>query len=300
MFRSVINRGRVLGLTIILATVAAELELVQSCPAGDATKAAPKPLSLNSLSMEVEALQALNHFGFDEAQLQKVQQCAAETVQQQKPRKAGKASKEFREKLQKLHRALKEATDDDLIAQLSESLAELQEKENPTLDDRVEPTEAARQRATDVRRLLRPSQLASYLGQIAGSVVDPVEGLLQALTEVRSLGEKEWQEEQSGIAEDIGRSVAGLDVVKAKRITDQVAALLARSRGLSKTDFAGQESDLEKAARGIIGNVTPAEVLQHRVDLDLATLLANPRLAQACRARLRSSAESKTQATNKK
>jgi hypothetical protein len=299
MFRSIPKRAGAINLTVLLAALVAHLGLVLPAPAQDTTKPAKKSLSLSSLSMEVDALQALDHFGFDKAQLLKLKQWAAQTVPQDKPRKAAKVSKEFREKLQQLHRALQDAKDDDLIEKLTEAVGELQDKENPVLDDRVEVTEKALKLAAELRRLLRPRQLASYLGQIADSLPDPLEGLLEALDEGRSLSEGEWKEQKVQIADDIGRSVAGLDRVKAKRVSDRVATLLTRARTLTKTEFQKQEADLEKAARDIVGNVTAEEVLKQRFDLDLANLLANPRLAQACGARLRLAVESKGQARRK-
>src|SRR6202040_1680358 len=121
-------------------------------------------------------------FNFTKTQLEKLQQMAVGTAPKDQKRKAGKASKEFREKLQALRKALisapegwSAARDDDRINKLSGELEALRDKENPVLDDHVDMTEAARKRAADALRLLRPSQLAFYVGHIADSIDDPLD-----------------------------------------------------------------------------------------------------------------------------
>jgi hypothetical protein len=70
-------------------------------------------------------------------------------------------------------------------------------------------------------------------------------------------------------------------------MNDQVGALLQQARGLSKADFTKQLPELKKSARKIVGDVSALDVLRHQVEIDLATLLSNPRLPNAIRARMK-------------
>jgi hypothetical protein len=262
-------------------------------------KAAPKTITLNSLSMEVNALQTLHQLRLDKTQLEKLQKWAEESAAKDQQRKPGKASAEFRDKLTALRKALQDAKDGDLIAKLTDEVAALEEKEKPTLDDRVETTDAARKRAAEAYRLLKAGQAAAYLGQIADSVIDPIDQFLDALEEVRGMNEEDWKDQRSEIAESISRAAVGLDEAKAKRISPQIAALLTRARGLSKAEFQKQAGELESAAQKILGDISPEVVLRHQLELDLASLLSNPRTPQACRALLRVNGEVKTPTAKK-
>jgi hypothetical protein len=245
-----------------------------------------KTLPLNTLSLEVEALQTLHQFNFTKTQLEKLQPMAVGTAAKDQKRKAGKASKGFREKLQTLRKALMDAKDDERISKLGDELDALRDKEKPVLDDHVDITEAAGKRTAEAFRLLRPSQLAFYIAHIADNIDDPLDHLIESLDDARAMTEEEWKEQRDEIAEDVSRLAVGLDPVKSKAMSDQIGSLLARAHKLTKFDFQKQQPDLTKAARNIIGDISAVDVLRHQVEVDLATLLSNPRLPQALRARL--------------
>jgi hypothetical protein len=257
------------------------------CLAQEVPKTAPPALSLNSLSMEVSALQILYRFNFTKAQMDKLQQLSVGTVQKEQKRKPGNASKDYRAKLQALNKALADAKDDDRIGKLTRELEIMGDKENPSFDDGVEITDAARKRAADAFRLLKPSQLALYIAQVADNVSDPEEWLVASLEEVRALNDEEWQDRRDEIAADISRAVVGLDPAKSKLVSDQVSALLARARTVSRAEFPKRQVDFKKAARKIVGDLAAMDVVRHQVEVELAALLSNPRLPQALRARLK-------------
>jgi hypothetical protein len=265
------------------------LALLQAMPCGAQEPAKPQTsqLSLNTLSLEVGALQSLYELNLTKPQLEKLNQLASGAALKDQKRTPGKASKEYREKLQALRKALMNAKDSDAIDKLQDELEILGEKENPTIDDRVQVTETARKRAADAFRLLRPSQLAFCIARVAADVFDPVERLVESLEEVRAMTDEEWKEQRSDIADEISASVAGSDSVKVQKVSADVNALLHKARGLSKAEFQKQQPELQKAARKIIGDVTPLDVVRRQVELDLANLLSNPRLPQALQARLK-------------
>jgi hypothetical protein len=295
MFRFILNRA--------FLTLAAGLMCFVHAPCITAqqgeVKAPAKTITINSLSMEVNALQSLHQLQLDKGQLEKLQKWAEESIQKDQQRKPGKASAEYREKMAALRKALQEAKDGDLIARLNDEVDALHKKEKPTVDDRVEITEAARKRVSEAYRLLKVGQIAAYLGQVADSVNDPIDRLQDALEDVRNMNEEDWQAERNEIADDISRIAVGLDPAKTKKMSTQIAALLARSRGLSKAEFQKQQADLEAAALKIVGDISPEIVLRHQVELELATLLSNPRTPMACRALLKTTTETKTPPSKK-
>ncbi|CEF49323.1 unnamed protein product [uncultured bacterium] len=257
-------------------------------------KTPPKTITINSLSMEVNALQALHQLQVSESQLNQLQKWAEESMPKDQQRKPGKASKEYRDKLQELRKALQDAKDGDLIAKLVGEVDALHEKEKPTLDDRVEITEAARKRAVEAYRLLKPGQVAAYLGQIADSIHDPRDLLLDALEDVRNMNEEDWKDQRGEIADEISRAAVGLNAAKAKAMSAQIAVLLTRARGLSKAEFQKQHAEIESAASKLIGDISPEVLLRNQVEVDLAMLLSNPRTPQAARALLKVTSQAKT------
>jgi hypothetical protein len=301
MLRSISIRATLvrLSLAFLLGLVGLCQTFPCSAQTGDAKAAPKKTITLNTLSMEVNALQALGQFQLDKGQLERIQKFGEESAQKERTRQPAKASKEYRDKMVALRKALQDAKDGDLIEKLNDEVDALHEKEKPTLDDRVDITDAARKRATEAYRLLKPGQIAAYLGRIAESVADPLDRLLDATEDVREMKDDEWKAQGNEIADDISRIAVGLDAVRSKRVSEQVSAFLARARGLSKVEFQKQQGELEKAARKIVGDI-PAEVLlRNQVELDLATLISNPRLPQASRAMIKLFSEPNSQTSKK-
>ena len=222
MFRSIHSHTFLLRSTAVL--FAGLLGLCQALPGaaqtGDDKKPAPKVITLNSLSMEINALHALQQFQFDKEQLEKLQKWAADSPPKEQTRKPAKVSKEYREKMLALRKALQDPKDNDLIQKLSEELDTLHDKEKPTLDDRVESSEAARKRAVEAYQLLKPTQLGFYFGRIAENVVDPLDRLLDAIEDVRELNAEEWKEQRDEIAADVGRLAAGVDGSDHPRVSE--------------------------------------------------------------------------------
>jgi hypothetical protein len=237
--------------------------------------------------MEVNALETLHQLRLNNTQLEKLRLWAKETAQPPRQREPGKGSKEFRAKLQEKRAALVSDNDNELIDQLGDQLNELREQEEPTTDDGVDMTPAARQRAPEAFALLKANQLAGYVALVADAVPDPLNLLRAAFSEVRQLKGSAWREKRDEIADEVSRLVVGLDVDKADRVNDRVAALLIRVRSLTNEEFAKQQPDLDQAAAKIVGDVGALEVLRHYVEFDLANLLSNPRLAAALDARLK-------------
>jgi hypothetical protein len=285
MLARVVTRGISICSAFLFATLAglpANARILAQEPAND--KPAPQSISVTDLSLEVSSLQALSNLQLDKDQLEKVLSWSVTTGNTVQSRKEAKVSKEYRNKLVELCSALKAAVDTDQIAKLKDELDKLQEKENPTLDDQVLITSSARDRVAEAYRLLKPSQMASYVGQIADSIEDPVDTLLAAVQEARSMDDAEWKELRDFYAKEIYLVVAGPQNAEANPVPEQIADFLDRGRRIAKADLEKQSDGLKAAATKIIGPVSAEVVLRNRVQLDVAKLLSNPRTPQACRA----------------
>ena len=66
--------------------------------------------------------------------------------------------------------------------------------------------------------------------------------------------------------------------------------LLIQVRALTEDEFKAQRGEWEKAARQIIGEVSPFEVMRHQLEYALAELLSNPRLEAALELRFKTQA----------
>jgi hypothetical protein len=243
-------------------------------------------LTLNELSMEVVALQVLHQFQFTPAQMQKLRKLARETASDVGAREIVKASAEFQRTLASLRAALAEADKPGHIQELQEKIDKLRDAEKIELDDAVEVSEAAVQRAPEVLRGLSARQVATFVALYGEEFPDPLERLLEAIPKVRGLAEKEWKQLRDEVSEEVGRLVAGLDEDKAGEVSNQVVQLLIQARALKEAEFKKEQAELERTARDLVGNAGPLQVLQHVVERALAELLSNPRLAAAIDLRL--------------
>jgi hypothetical protein len=261
------------------------LPLVTLCLAG--CQVAPAKLSLNDLSMEVNALYIIYQLQLTPDQLRALAKLAPETAGDAEARETPKAGEAYRRVLTKLREALADPKDDDQIADLVEELDERHEKEAPHLDDGVTLTDGARKRTPEFLRLLSARQLRGYLESIGDEVSDPLETLREALDRVRGMSGDEWRDFRRIVGPQVGSLVAGLDAERANRVSDRVVQWLIGVRALSDAEFKAQRAELEAEARKLVGDVGPLEVLRHFVEHDLAELLSNPRLAAAVAARLK-------------
>jgi hypothetical protein len=268
---------------VLLAMLGASL--ASQAPADQPAKG--KPASLNELSMEVAALQTLYQFRFTPAQLETLKAMGKETSQEAGARTAAKVSEGFRKSLIDLRDALVDSRDDERIDKLQEQREKLRDTENPELDDGIEITDEAREKAPEVLKQLSARQVAGFVALYGDQFPDPVERLLEAVGRVRGLDAKQWKQIREDVADDVGRLTAGLDTEKAAGAFDQVVQLLIQVRALNDAEFKNQRPALEKKARQIVGKVGPFDVMRNVAEQVLAELLANPRLAAAIDARLR-------------
>ena len=261
--------------------------LFRSLPASAEEPKKTTNLSVNELSLEVAALQAIYQFDFTKAQLETLKKFAKETAPEVGARQAAKTSDDFRATLAGLRDALVSARDEVRISQLQELLDSLRDSENPELDDGLEITDEARSRAPELLKLLSARQVATHLASYGDQMPDPIERLLAAVGKVRGLNDKEWKKVREEVSEDVSRLTTGLDVEKAGPVADKVVQLLIQVRALKDDEFKARRAELEKMARAICGNIGAFDVLRHVVEQALAELLSNPRLGSAVEARLK-------------
>jgi hypothetical protein len=203
-----------------------------------------------------------------------------------RPRKP-KASDKLRKAFAELRDALLEG-DADKVNERTDQVDDLRSAENSDLDDAIETTPAARNAAPDALRLFSARQVHAYLGNYdEDDLPDPLERMTEAIRTARVLTTADFKTLCKEAAEEVGWQLAGLDDAAAKKVTDKVTALLEQSRRLSDDEFKAKQPDLEKAARDILGDIGPTDVLRHMAERDLAELLSNPLLPAALEARLK-------------
>jgi hypothetical protein len=265
----------------VLAVVAA-VGLGRPAPA-----AAPKArqdvskLSLNELGLEIQALQTLHALNLTPEQLERLGKLASKTIEPDAPRQPARVSAKLQRAMADLHAALLQGGDEERIEKLLDEVYDLRDKEKAFLDDDVEPTDEARQKAPGLLRGLKAGQVAGYLGSIADDIPDPLDRLLDALKNVRALKDEEYKRVRGEVADDVGQALAGVDADKASEIGDAVQQLLIVARGLGDKEFAKQRPELVKKAKAVVGKTGPTDVLRHVMENHLARLLSNPRLPAA-------------------
>jgi hypothetical protein len=249
--------------------------------AADALKAANP--SANDLSMEIQALRAVASLKLTPDQESQLRELAKETAEPARERKA-KVSKEYHDLLTDLRNALA-GGDNDRADELQEKLDELTDSEKPELDQGFGITDASRKHAPQFFKGLKASQVAFYISQISDDVEDPTDKLLDALNKVRTLKLNEWKEQRDELAQGISVLLTGVDTKENERYQDKIIALLSKARGMKDEEFKMQRTELENAARELAGVAGATDVLRHKIEVALAELLSNPRLAAALQAR---------------
>jgi len=241
--------------------------------------------SIHELSLEVAALQSLHDFRFTPAQLKVLAKLAPETREDDRPRTRVRVSREFEQALLTLHKALSDPTDEDRLSDALEAYAKIQEKEDADLEDQVEITDTAKGKAPEILRSLSARQLATFLAGYGDEFPDPVEDLKEAIVKVRELSEEQWKVLRRVIGQSIGDQIAGLDGDKATQVSDEVVQILIQARSIDKKNFERERPSLEKKIQDLVRNVGPLDVIRNTAELALATLLSNPRLEAALKAR---------------
>lgn len=282
----------ILVLTILSGLLAAESPADDKKAAADAQnvvkgKAAEE---LISLKLEVDVLEKLHHLELNAKQLSALLKLADKTAAKMPTAREVQAGAEYGNILKSLHAALL-AQEEDRIAELSEKLDELQEKETISIDDEFEMTEAALAAAPQAFRLLCAAQVVAYLASLDDEVPDPVERILSTLEEGEELSGEEWKELRDETAEEVSWLVAGFNTENAAKAKKAVTALLERGHRFQGEELSKQWPSLEKAAQQLVGSVSSLVVLQHYMERELAELLSNPRTASALRAWIKQSKE---------
>jgi hypothetical protein len=219
----------------------------------------------------------LHQLGVTSSQAKALAKVAGDTAGKLGDRKAAKASDKYRKTLVDLRDALLKR-DQERINELTDQKDDLEDSESPELNDDVEVTGEARKQTPNFVRLLGPRQVLSYLALYEDELPDPLASLQGALDKSRTATAAEWKELREETVEQVGWQVAGLDTAAVAKVSGKVGEFLDRVKALKDDDFKAQRADLEKAAREIVGDLAPTDVLRHVLEHDVAELLSNPRL----------------------
>ncbi len=272
-------------LTLVALVVAAGL----GCCLADAASPQQRRPTIHDLSLEVAALQSLYDFQFTDAQLKMLAGLAPQTREDDRPRARARVTREFEQALIKLRDVLANPVDEDSIADALEAYSKIQDKEEADLDDQVEITDAAKEKTPEILRGLRARQVASFIAGYGDEFPDPVEDMKEAISKVRKLEDDQWKILRRVIGQSIGDQAAGLDAEKAATFNDEVVQILIQARSLDAKAFEREKPALEKKAQELFKNIGPMEVIRNTTEVALATLLSNPRLEAALKARLKTS-----------
>jgi hypothetical protein len=240
----------------------------------------------NSVMMEIDALRTLHSLELKDSQLKNLAKMAADTAGKIGKRKAAKASDKYLKLLVELRDAYAK-NDEDKLNEGEEKLGMLNDTETPELDDAVEMTDASREKAPELLKMLTVAQVANYVTNHTEDFADPYEKILDGFTEGRTLKAEEWNETRDEIADTVGNLVGGIDSEKANKVTEDVKALLDKANKLTEANYKKQAEKLRMDARAIVGDLGPTEILKNSLEHALATMLSNPRLPAAVDGRIK-------------
>jgi hypothetical protein len=239
-----------------------------------AKKAAPAAEDPTMLALEVAALQTLQHLDLSSAQLHELLRMGKATASTAKPQGPMRVTPNFVKTLRALRNALL-ADDEDRIDELKSKLDDIMTKERIQVPDRTAITEAARQHAAQVVRLLKPGQVLSYLEVLSPEDVEPLEILLDALERGKKVNAAEWKRLREQAAADAAWLVAGNDRSKSAPVAQRLADLL------DQPHAGGSQQELERQLKQMTASLDSFEILRRAMEREMAELLSNPCLLQA-------------------
>jgi hypothetical protein len=229
----------------------------------------PLPGDLNDASLQLRALDMMYELDLSTDQLKALAQAAGGTASKQH-RTAAKGNDKLVTTMHDFQAALLAGTDTYHIDELRTQLSDLTDDENVQLDDDIQITAEARNKAPDVMHQLTASQLAAYLASHADEVGDPVEMMMNTVEELRdqrtdaaaekdaasvetpkkAANKKEPKEANSAedeaailvrlTAQDVANAVVGLDEAKAKTLAVDIAKWIKTTSDMKDDDFTAQ------------------------------------------------------------
>jgi hypothetical protein len=242
------------------------------------------PADMNSASLRISALDMLYELDLSPEQLAAFAGAGATATAA--TRTPVKPNEKLMDLFAKMQAAILSNTDDQAITTLRNQIIDFVNTNNVELDDTVRTTAAAHAAAPALCNKLKASQIAAFLAMHADEVGDPEEMMLGALTTLRDARSNPDLVDGNLVqdtATSIGYLVAGMDDIKAKAITDQVAAWLKTGTALSDADFAAQHETLVANAGKMVNAASPMDVLTHWMQQQVAILLSNPEGTRAIR-----------------
>lgn len=239
---------------------------------------------LNTLSLEVTAMERMDALGIAPEQLAVLAVLAKETAEKPRDRDPARVNLKLRRAVLELHAALAKKKGEDYVTNLRLRVAEIKKKDKVELDDDWETTAAARVKAADFLRHLKPTQVSWLLVSVDDS--DPEELLRDALRRSRILKELNWTEARNETVNDLRDALGGVDMEKADEIGGQVGLLLDRAHKMKEPEYKKQERQLLDEAKTLIRKVGPVRILENRATLGIAKFLSNPALPAAVELRL--------------
>jgi len=241
-------------------------------------------LSPVDLSLRIEALQALYDFKFSTDQLVTLGK-SADANAAKRARQAGKVSPKVHKIMKDLHNALADADDDEKISHLQDQLDDVEGAEKVDLDDDVEITDLTRRRAPELFKMLSATQVAGYIAANEEDIKDPRDLLIEVMHASRGLKQEEWETLREQTAEEFGWLCSPDNAEKEKQAAAKARVFLNDAHALNDATFKARQSELERQAWHLAGDVDSLRVLRAWTERGLGQLLCNPQLLPAIAAR---------------
>jgi len=167
-------------------------------------------------------------------------------------------------------------SNDDQIIDDRNRLLSLEDKYQVSVDPTIVVTDAARSHAREIFELLNPTQIASYVADRAQAVPDITEILMAALDQCRQISDSDFNDYSRCLGQRVAVLTTGLDSDANQPVIDHVISMLTRARGLSDDEFASQRQGFQHEAQEIEKRCGPIDLINHAVQWDIASFLANP------------------------
>jgi hypothetical protein len=261
------------------------LSLLAICFTGSMASAQTKKVEdAQVLALEVAALRTLHRLDLSDTQLEALQKIARGTASPA-PKSTGqtKLTPAFLKSMSALRTALMN-DDEDMIDELRDKVLEIMEKDKIQIEDRVPISESAKRSASQVIRLLHPSQVLAYLQVFEDDEVDLLDLVEETLEQGEKLSGAEWKTLRDRAANEGAWLMAGSDDVRNRAAVKALTAMLDLHHNPATAKSA--PVSVTKHVANLTNGLDPFVMLRNAMEREVAEMLSNPRLMSAIQSTL--------------
>jgi hypothetical protein len=266
--------------------IAALIGIASAAAKAEEPTTQPASAPAQSVELQVAALNTIDDLNLDADQLRAIRALLKSDSAAPATEPADKGSNAYKSVLTSLREAII-SEDAGKEADSEKKLDQLRTAEHLNVAPAVAMTDFAREKSAAVLKLLRSSQIGSYLAEHGDDVPDALETILDAFDQSRGQDKAAFDAICNEASDQVSVLVGGVtNPSKSAEVMLHTAALLQNAYGMNDAQYQAGYKKLENSARRIVGRADGFTALHNWMQREIADLLSNPELPAMIDAKL--------------